>query len=94
MRINYALRAISLFLLALVASSCITTPGIKEPSVFICQIVNMNEMDCVYLDDETKNITIPLVEGFGFECVSPKDLAKIKTHHEILHKRLNKDANN
>jgi len=78
-------------LLALFLTSCITTPGIKEPDIFIYTIVSSKELDGENTYDPQKQETISIIDAIGFQCTPPKATATIKSHHEILHKRLNKE---
>jgi hypothetical protein len=61
-----------------------------EPDIFICTIIDMAELDCVNTLDERIVKRVSLIDGIGYQCVSPKSFSKMKSHHEILHKELNK----
>lgn len=65
------------------------TPGLEEPDVVTCSIVEENRAECFNKDGDSVGwfYTIDMI---GFQCVSPADYAKIKTHHEVLHRELNK----
>lgn len=80
--------ALALFLLTGI-SSC-QTPGLEEPALFNCAIVDVNEIHCFHNYDSRYDKKITVIEALGYQCVSPKDYAKIKTHHEVLHVELNK----
>lgn len=82
--------ALLMALILLTGISSCQTPGMAEPDAFICTIIDDTELDCVNTlnPNETKEIT--LIDSIGFQCVSPHDFSYMKSHHEILHKELNK----
>lgn len=71
----------SLICSVLFLTSCLSTPGIEEPEVIECAILN-DSASCGEVD-------VPLSSLVGFIAVSPDDYAKIKNHHEALHHDLN-----
>ena len=87
------MRPVKSLLIALVLSNsigCLSTPGIAEPSMFICTIVDGEILDCVHTFDDSLRKDISNIDAIGFQCVSPKDYAALKLHHEALHEKANK----
>jgi hypothetical protein len=84
-------RAVFLIILICpIISSCITTPGLEEPEVFVCTIIDNSVLECVKQGSGEKPFDISIIDSIGFQCTSPSDFAKIKTHHQVLHEELNK----
>lgn len=71
-------------------SSCQITPGMEEPSTYICTIIDDKVMECVHTYDPNTRYDITLIDGIGYQCLGPGAYGKIKTHHEVLHKELNR----
>lgn len=85
--------ALSMALLTLTGiSSCETSPGVAEPSTFIC-LYEGDQFSCVHTYDNNARKFLPPVEGIGYQCIHPDGYADIKTHHEILHRELNNCKN-
>lgn len=83
------MKSLAYLLTALLISGCIT-PGMEEPDVWICVIVDDVSLTCHHsLDKETRR-EVDLIDAIGYQCVTPTGYAKIKTHHQILHDELNK----
>jgi hypothetical protein len=76
-------------LLFLLLTSCLDTPGIEEPSIFICHVRSDDSLHCVHTMNPSLIKDIPSVEAIGFECIDPRAYATLKTHHEALHLELN-----
>lgn len=82
-------------LLMLTGISSCQTPGLEEPDIFICTIT-LNEQNTQLIGDcehslTQEHVVLDQFKLIGFQAVSPKGFAKIKTHHEVLHKELNED---
>lgn len=69
--------------ISITLTSCISTPGIEEPTVTYCTIIDGEIAQCVG-PNETKDVTV--IDLIGATCLSPDDLAAAMTHHEALHK--------
>lgn len=76
---------------ALLISGCIT-PGLKEPDIFIYTIESPSSLYGTNTLDPSKDDQIGIIDAIGFQCVSPNGFGKIKSHHEIIHRRLNEKA--
>lgn len=87
-----ALRAVILLTVLISTSgiSSCSTSGMKEPDVYVCTIIDLDVAECVRSSNTGDNHDISIVDLIGYQCVAPDDYAKIKTHHEALHKALNK----
>lgn len=72
------------------ASGCQTTPGMEEPKVWSCVMVDETRSRCFYSHDESQEREMQSIDMIGFQCFSPGDVANISTHHNVLHKELNK----
>jgi hypothetical protein len=71
-------------------SSCQITPGMAEPSIYVCTIIDGQEMDCSHVYDPGKIKKINVMDAIGYQCVSPNAYAEMDTHHEVMHKELNR----
>jgi hypothetical protein len=68
--------------------SCISD-GIKEPEIEFCSIFSADQADCE-VQGSGKIITRSTTEMLGYQCISPSDYAEAESHHEILHREINK----
>lgn len=84
---NLKLKVVGLSI-ALVTTSCITTPGIEEPSAFYCTILSPTEAEC-RLSDGDYVTNMKIVDLIGYIGVRPKAFSNLISHHEILHRELN-----
>ena len=75
-------------LTALLTASCITTPGMEEPSAFYCTIISPDEAEC-RLSDGDYVTNMKIVDLIGYIGVRPKAFSSLMSHHEILHRELN-----
>lgn len=80
-------------LLTLTGVSSCQSPGLKEPDIFICTLIDLETLDCVNSLDRSITRTIPLDLSIGSQCIFPEDYATLKSHHSILHKSLNECEN-
>lgn len=64
------------------------TPGIEEPDVLICSIIQSNIAECFDREGDSKGFYYT-IDMIGWQCVSPEAYADLKTHHQILHRELN-----
>lgn len=64
--------------------------GFEEPSIYVCTVIDTNEVDCVHVYDQNNVKKLSIVDVIGYQCVSPNAYATLDTHHEILHKELNR----
>lgn len=71
-------------------SSCQITPGLAEPSTYICTIIDDKVMECVHTMNPDARYDISLIDGIGYQCLGPKAYGEMSTHHEVLHKELNR----
>lgn len=82
------MRLISVYaIILLISSGCISGP--KEPVVEICSVFSPNQADCE-VPGTGKIIVRNTSEMLGYQCVSPKDFAEVESHHEILHREIDK----
>ena len=85
------MRVLKLFLASLSTiscASCITTPGMDEPIILVYVIKSDGTGECMPKDICPKPFKTA-VEMIGYQAVSPNSVAKINSHHEILHRELN-----
>jgi len=80
-------------ILTLTGISNCQTPGLEEPDVTICTIITDKLIACENIIDPSKSFDIDIIDGIGLQCVSPNDYASLKTHHEAIHRELNKKRN-
>jgi len=86
------MKALKLMLASLFLTSCLSSHGIEEPLVLTRIIVDRENTVCIPRElcpIEEKQIK----DMIGFQCVSPEASSRINTHHEILHRELNKCKN-
>ena len=85
-------KAVVLFLalLTLTGISSCQTPGMEEPDIFICSIIDDKSMSCVNSLDNNIRKEVLLLDSIGFMCVDPDAYSKAKVHHRVLHRTLNK----
>jgi hypothetical protein len=84
---------IIVLLTSLIIVACETTPGISEPSIYICTVLDDKTAECVHsIQTDTKH-DISTLDLIGYQCVSPNAFATLKLHHEVLHDRANKKIN-
>ena len=85
------LKAVSLLiaLTSVSCASCISSPGMDEPQIAICTIINPESLDCVYPDVPGSEFSLSMVDAIGFMAVRPKGFSALISHHEILHRELN-----
>ena len=71
-------------------TACNTIPGVEEPDIYICSLIDNLTLECVnsYDDRVIKDITV--IDAIGYQCISPKAFATIKTHHDVLHNLVKK----
>lgn len=74
------------------ASSCQQLPGIEEPAIFICTIIDNTVLECVHTYDDSLRKDISIIDAIGFQCVSPNSFATIKTHHDVIHSLVKKNG--
>ena len=77
-----------LAVLTMGASSCQITPGMAEPSIYVCTVIDTTEVDCVHVYDPNNVKKLSIIDVVGYQCVSPNAYSELDTHHEILHKEL------
>lgn len=77
-------------LLMVFLTNCEETPGIAEPNVFFCTLLNLEIADCQHSIDPGTHHDMNTIDMIGYTCVSPRHLAEIKTHHAVLHDKINK----
>lgn len=71
-------------------SSCLKSPGVDEPQIAICSIISPEKLDCVYPDVPGSEFQIGIIDAIGFQAVRPKGFSALISHHEILHRELNR----
>ena len=71
-------------------SSCEPTPGMAEPSTYLCSIIDESTLECQHTYDRNTKKKYTIIEAIGFVCTPASGFAEIKTHHEVLHKELNR----
>jgi len=72
--------------LALLSTSCLTTPGIEEPSLEVCTLISKTIIECEK-DGVLRDIHV--LTAIGYKMISPVDFVKIDNHHQALHHELN-----
>jgi hypothetical protein len=83
---------VKLGLTTVILSGCLSSPGIKEPEVTLCDVIDGVDAEC-YLSTNPSQISDRKVNTFiGWTCVSPKDNAAIDSHHTIMHRELNEKS--
>ena len=86
------MRKVVILFVALSFNAC-KSPGLEEPKILQCSIlyeplVELYQAEC--FDNEGNFVrTFSIFDMISYICVSPEDYAKVKTHHEILHRELN-----
>lgn len=86
------MKVLKLLLVSLLTTSCILTPGIDEPVVLVYVLKSDGTGEC-YPKDVCPKQYLDYIDMIGYQCVSPNGASKINSHHEILHRELNKDRN-
>lgn len=84
------MKVLKLILVSLFLSSCISTPGIEEPIIMVYVIKSDGTGECLDKEVCPKPI-LSQTDMIGYQCVSPNGAAKIKSHHEVLHRELNNE---
>ena len=82
------MKVLKLILASVFLSSCFNSPGIEEPFVYVYVIKSDGNADCIEGNLCPKPTLTP-DEMIGYQCVSPNGAAKINSHHEVLHEKLN-----
>jgi hypothetical protein len=80
-----------LIILSINLGGCISK-GLKEPVVEFCTIVDGQIAYCETPFGQNPPRDITTVDMIGYTCVSPKDFAAAESHHDILHRELNKKS--
>ena len=70
-------------------NSCVVTPGVAEPDIYICTILDDKILECQNSYDPNTRHDMTLINAIGYQCVSPKATGILETHHDIVHKQLN-----
>lgn len=90
--INWKLKVVSLSTGLLTVScmtACLQTPGIEEPMVAYCTIMNTEYAECVYPEEPSYKERMAIIDMIGYKAVRPKGLSVLASHHEVLHRELN-----
>lgn len=70
-------------------TSCETIPGMAEPDIIVCTILDMKIADCFSPSDPNHvPKDVPLRELIGFSCVSPSSYGQVDNHHNALHLKI------
>lgn len=82
-------KILSLIILTISLSACVTTPGLSEPSTYVYTITDRGLSGYNTMDPNQRK-EISFIDAIGFTAVSPDGTAQFKTHHQVLHEELNK----
>jgi hypothetical protein len=70
-------------------TSCETIPGLKEPSLVVCTLIDTTTLDCVSVNDPNlPPFEIKVFDAVGFLCASPDDYGAAADHHNALHLKI------
>lgn len=83
------MRTVAYAIILVISAGCISDP--KEPEIEFCSVFSPTEADCE-VPGTGKVIVRNTSEMLGYQCVSPKDYAEAESHHEILHREIDKKA--
>lgn len=87
--VSLILLLISVAFVAFALPGCLTAPGIEEPRLEqICVVIDGVVADCQ--TPEQKHFDLPVASMIGWACVRPSDFGQVKSHHEILHREINR----
>jgi len=79
-----------ILLLISVATGCLTSGGIEEPYRQVCTILSDNDAECIIPGLSNEPIDIKLDDMIGYQCASPENFSIFSSHHEILHREVNR----